>query len=185
MDFQSFLDNLVAWALTSGIKVVVILIVAWVATRVAKLVIRKVLRNLVRVKNGIKQGRFEGIDLADERLKTLEKVCSSVAKTAVWLIALITLLPEFGVNIGPLLAGLGIAGLALGFGARSLVADYISGLFILLEDQYRIGEEVDISGTKGKVKDFNLRRTVIEDENGVLNFVPNSQIKKASNFSRK
>lgn len=181
MNFQNIADNLIVWVSSSGVKVLVILIIALIITRTAKVVVKKGLKNFIKIKNGV----AGEADLDQERLKTLGKVIYSIVKTAVWLIALITVLPEFGVNIGPLLAGLGIAGLALGFGARSLVADYIAGLFILLEDQFRLGEEVDIGGTKGKVKDFNLRRTVIEEENGAVSYVPNSQIKKAANFSRK
>ncbi len=167
MNFQIFVDNLIAWAFTSGIKVVVILIIAWIVSGLAKLSIKKLLKN------------FTG-----ERLKTLAEVSHSIVKTIIWIIAFITILPEFGVNIAPLLAGLGVLGLALGFGARSLVADYISGIFILIEDQYRLGETIEIDGVKGKVRGFNLRRTIIENENKVIVYIPNSQIKKASNFSR-
>lgn len=180
MDFQSFSDKIVFWVFDHGVRVVVILIVAWVLTRVSRVVIARLLRRFLKKSDQLQMG----LAFEEKRLETLEKVSRSILKSVIWLIAIITILPEFGVNIGPLLAGLGIAGLALGFGARSLVADYISGLFILIEDQFRVGEEVDIGGTKGKVKDFNLRRTVVEGEGGVLNFIPNSQIKKASNFSR-
>lgn len=168
MNLEIVLDNLINWGLIKGIKIVVILISALIFIFLSKIFIKKILKNFKK-----------------ERITTITKVFYSGAKTIIWIITILTLLPEFGVNIGPLLAGVGIVGLALGFGARNLVQDYISGLFILIEDQYRIGEKVEIGGVKGKVKDFNLRRTVIEEESGVLSYIPNSQIKKTSNFSRK
>ena len=78
-----------------------------------------------------------------------------------------------------------MVGLAIGMGSRSLVQDYLAGLFILIEDQYRIGEEIDVSGKKGKVVGLNLRRTIIKDSDGIIHYIPNGQVKIASNFSRK
>ena len=183
MVFGNFLENLISWTFSHGLKVAGILIITWISIRFAKIFLSKFLSNFV--KKGFKIGRVKNVQLEEKRLETLEKVSYSILKTVIWLIAVVTVLPEFGVNIGPLLAGIGVTGLALGLGARSLIQDYLSGLFILLEDQFRVGEQVEIAGQKGKVKDFNLRRTVIEDENNVLHFIPNSQIKKSSNFSRK
>lgn len=183
MTFESFLENLISWVFTHGIKIVGILIVAWVLTRVTKVFISKFLRNFI--KKGFKIGKIENIKMEEKRLETLEKVSFSILKGVIWIIAILTILPEVGINIGPLLAGVGVGALALGLAARGLIQDYLSGIFILLEDQYRVGEEIEIAGSRGKVKDFNLRRTVIEDENGALHYIPSSQIKKASNFSRK
>lgn len=179
------LDSALNWLFTSGLKVVLVLLAAWIGLKIFKAVVLKLLTRAIKQGvNGlrVKTGRPK---VEEERLKTLQKVSLSIAKTVVWLLAVITILPEFGINIGPLLAGLGVAGLALGFGARSLIQDYISGLFILIEDQFRVGEEVLLDGTRGKVKSVNLRRTVLKDTEDVLHYLPNSQIKKASNFSRK
>lgn len=182
MILENILEDLISWTISHGIKVLAILIVASIATRFVKIFISGFLKNLA--KNGIKLGKVESKRLEEKRLKTLEKVSFTLLKIIIWLIALITILPEFGVEIAPLLAGIGVGGLALGFGARSLIQDYLSGVFILLEDQYRVGEEIEIVGTKGKVKDFNLRITTIIDSENTLHYIPNSQIKKASNFSR-
>ena len=175
-------EVLLAWLLSPGIKIGVILIMAFIITRFIKVFISKFLQNLNN--KALKFGKIEP-KFEEKRLKTLEKVSFTFLKTIIWLVAFITILPELGIEIAPLLAGLGVGGLALGFGARSLIQDYLSGLFILLEDQYRTGEEVEIAGTKGKVKDFNLRITTIIDIENTLHYIPNSQIKKASNFSRK
>ncbi|MCD6232770.1 mechanosensitive ion channel [bacterium] len=175
----NFLFN---WLFSHGIKIAGVLIVALVSVRVGKVFISKYLKSLFR--KGVKFKKISAV-LEENRIDTVNKVVFSIFKAIIWIIALITILPEFGVEIGPLLAGVGVTGLALGLGARSLIQDYLSGLFILLEDQYRVGEEVEIASQKGQVEDFNLRRTVLRDSNGILHYIPNSQIKKVSNFSRK
>ena len=176
------LDNILSWALSSGIKVALILLVAFVATKFARVFIVKFLRRIVKQSLKFANSNKE---LDEERQQTIGRVLISIIRLVIWLIAILTILPELGINIAPLLAGLGVVGLALSFGARGLIQDYISGLFMLLEDHYQIGEQVELAGTTGKVKDFNLRRTVIKDEAGDIHYIPNSQIKKASNFSRK
>ena len=176
------IETLLAWFISPGIKIGVILIIAFIIIRFIKVFISKFLKNLNN--KALKFGKIES-KLEGKRLETLEKVSFTFLKTIIWLIAFITILPELGIEIAPLLASIGVGGLALGFGAKSLIQDYLSGLFILLEDQYRVGEEVEIVGTKGKIKDFNLRITTIIDTENTLHYIPNSQIKKASNFSRK
>ena len=182
MVLENFLENLISWTTSHGIKVLVILIVASIAIRFVKVFIFRFLESLVR--KGAKLGKAES-KFEEKRLKTLEKVSFTFLKTIIWLVVVITILPEFGVEITPLLAGIGVGGLALGLGARSLIQDYLSGLFILLEDQYRVGEEIEIAGTKGKVENFNLRTTTIRDSENTLHYISNSQIKKVSNFARK
>jgi small conductance mechanosensitive channel len=179
---EQFLEDTSIWFFTKGIKILVILLFAFLLTKIAKISISKFLKSIVKKKDKLEKVKLE---LQSQRIQTLEKVFYSITKTVIWIVAIITILPELGINIAPLLTGLGIGGLALGFGAKNLIQDYISGLFILIEDQFRVGEEVEIGGKKGKVIDFNLRRTVLENSEGVLHFIPNSQIKVATNFSRK
>ena len=180
MIFVNYLNNVVPWLFIHGIKIVIILAFAYAGIILSKVFISRFLKSLI--KRGAKFKRETRID--EERIRTLEKVFYSIARTTIWLIAFVTILPEFGIAIGPLLAGIGVAGLALGLGARSLIQDYISGLFILLEDQYRVGEKVKVAGQEGKVRDFNLRRTVLSGLEGTLYYIPNSQAKVVSNFSR-
>ena len=175
MNYQNILQNLIAWVTKHGIKVVAILIAALVINRIFKFLIAKAIRTVIEKSNGKIQG---------QRIKTLSKVFTSTLKVVIWIIAILMILPEFGVNPTPLLAGAGLVGLAIGMGAKNLIQDYLAGLFILLEDQYRVGEEVEILGKKGEVVDLNLRRTVIKDSEGNLHYLPNGQIKTASNFSR-
>lgn len=94
------------------------------------------------------------------------------------------IISELGVNIGPLLALAGVAGLAFGFGGQYLIRDLISGLFIIVEDQYRVGDVACVADTCGLVEDINLRRTILRDLDGVVHNVPNGEITKASNLSK-
>jgi small conductance mechanosensitive channel len=94
------------------------------------------------------------------------------------------MLSEIGLNIAPMIAGVGVVGIAIGFGAQSLVKDIISGLFILLENQYRRGDVVKIAGTSGLVEDINLRRTLLRDLDGIVHSVPNGEISVSSNYTK-
>jgi len=176
MNFQNILQNLISWVIGPGIKVIVILFLALVISKIAKVFVSRTVKTIVEKSNG---------QIQKERAKTLSKVFSSTLKIMIWVIAILMLLPEFGINPTPLLAGAGLIGLAIGMGSKNLVQDYLAGLFILLEDQYRVGEEIDISGKKGRVVDLTLRRTVIKDSEGTVHYIPNGQIKSASNLSRK
>ena len=119
-----------------------------------------------------------------QQLRTLAGVINSVGIFVIIFIAAMQVLPIFGINMGPLLASAGIAGLAIGFGAQTLVKDVINGFFILLENQYNVGDTVKVSGVKGAVEAMTLRRTVLRDADGTLHVVPNSEIKIVSNLTR-
>jgi len=120
----------------------------------------------------------------EQRIHTLVAVLRGSGRFVLVIWALFTVLPELGVNVTPILASVGIAGIALGFGAQSLVKDVISGLFILLENQYSKGDVVKVAGTTGLVEEVGLRRTVLRDLDGIVHHVPNGQIAVASNFTQ-
>jgi len=119
-----------------------------------------------------------------KRAKTLSRVLVSVGKVVVFFIATFMVLSELGVDIAPILVGVGVVGVAIGFGAQSLIKDLIAGLFIILESQYRVGDVVRISDVSGLVEDINLRRTVLRDLDGAVHVVPNGEIRVASNFTK-
>src|SRR5436190_3887037 len=119
-----------------------------------------------------------------QQVRTLATVSSSVGIFVIIFVAGLEILALLGINLGPLLASAGIAGLAIGFGAQTLVKDVINGFFILLEDQYHLGDVVEIAGAKGTVEDMTLRRTALRDADGTLHFIPNSEIKVVSNLTR-
>jgi len=123
------------------------------------------------------------------RATTLGAVLRSIAAFVIWSIAAITILGELGVNLGPLIAGAGIAGVALGFGAQSLVKDFLAGIFILVEDQYGVGDIIDVgelSGTQvsGSVEGVSLRTTRLRSMNGTVFHVPNGTILRVGNMSQ-
>lgn len=178
MEFEKF----ISLVFLKPFKIFAILIAAWIFTIIGKIAIKRIVASIAqRCKSVLKKNK----KIQEQRIETLVSVFNSTLVAVIWIIAILTILPELGVNIGPLLAGAGIAGLAIGMGARNLIQDYFSGLFILMEDHYRVGEEVNILGTQGKVLDLNLRRTIIQDQEGVIHIFPNGQINKVSNFSRK
>jgi moderate conductance mechanosensitive channel len=130
------------------------------------------------------EGRKLPPGLRVRQFQTLASVLNSVGVFVIFFVAALTVLPLLGLNLGPLLASAGIAGLAIGFGAQTLVHDFINGFFILLENQYDIGDTVRIAGVKGAVEEMSLRRTVLRDDDGSVHTVPNSQITIVSNLTR-
>ena len=122
--------------------------------------------------------------LRSQQLHTLASIVGSVGKFVIFFLAALQALPLFGVDVKPILASAGIAGLAVGFGAQTLVKDVINGFFILVENQYDVGDTVKVAGVTGTVEDMSLRRTTLRDANGTVHVVPNSEIKVVSNLTR-
>lgn len=121
---------------------------------------------------------------AQKRAKTLGSIINSTLTVIVVFVALMMILQEFNIKIMPILAGAGIAGLAIGFGAQTLVKDVINGFFILLENQYYVGDIIKVKDVAGAVEDINLRRTVLRDMEGAVHFIPNGQITQVANLTR-
>jgi small-conductance mechanosensitive channel len=119
-----------------------------------------------------------------QQVRTVASVLTSIGGFAIFFVAALMVLNVFGLNLAPLLASAGIAGLAIGFGAQTLVHDFINGFFILFENQYDIGDTVRIAGVKGTVERMTLRQTVLRDDDGTLHLVPNSVVQIVSNTTR-
>jgi moderate conductance mechanosensitive channel len=119
------------------------------------------------------------------RAQTIGLVLRSVGTTLIWSIAVITILGEIGINLGPIIAGAGIVGVALGFGAQSLVRDFLSGIFMLIEDQYGVGDIIDTGEATGTVEAVTLRTTRLRSVEGVVWHVPNGQIVRIGNMSQR
>ncbi len=122
--------------------------------------------------------------LRAQQLRTLTSVINSIGVFAIFFFALIGALRTFSIDAAPLLASAGVVGLAIGFGAQTLVKDMINGFFILLENQYDLGDTIRIGGVSGTVEQMTLRKTVLRDVNGALHTVPNSEVKIVSNLTR-
>ena len=119
-----------------------------------------------------------------ERARTIGTVFSSAFNAAVWIIALGMILGEFGFNLGPVIASAGVIGVALGLGAQTIVRDVLSGIFMLVEDQYGVGDEIHVQEVEGKVEKVGLRITQIRDQEGVLWFIRNGEILLVGNKSK-
>jgi small conductance mechanosensitive channel len=116
-----------------------------------------------------------------QRVETLTRVTGSVARAVIWLGTIAVVLDAIGISVAPLLAGAGIAGVAVGFGAQSIVKDFFSGFFILLENQFSVGDTVTLAGITGVVEQMTLRITVLRDAAGTAYFIPNSNIGNVAN----
>ena len=128
--------------------------------------------------------RGESREGMKKRADTLQTVFMGLGKVLIILLVTFMVLSELNVPIGPILAGLGIVGIAVGFGAQYMIRDLIAGVFILLENQYRVGDVARVADIAGLVEDITLRKTVLRDLDGIVHHVPNGEIKVASNFTR-
>jgi small-conductance mechanosensitive channel len=158
-------------------RVLIVLVVAFVLIRLLRATTRRLDRFSQNITTGERVHQMY-------QLRTLAQVINSVGVAIIFFLAAMQILPLLGLDIKPLLASAGIAGLAIGFGAQTIVKDVINGFFILLEDQYHLGDVVQIAGVKGTVEDMTLRRTALRDGDGSLHFIPNSEIKVVSNLTR-
>jgi len=167
------------WLASSGIRILVIIATAAVIYLLLRYSIPPLIRRTVEHRM---KGKFA--EEIKQRANTMSSMLVKIGLGIIVILALITILSELGVNITALLAGVGIIGIAIGFGAQSLIKDYISGIFILLEDQYDIGDVVRVAGIAGLVEEVGLRRTVLRDLDGIVHSIPNSEITTASNFTK-
>jgi len=156
-------------------KIVLVVVVSFLLIRLLR---------LITVKAVALQTRKLPAGMRAQQIRTLAGVITSIGVFLITFVAVLELLPLLGLNLGPLLASAGVAGLAIGFGAQTLVHDFINGFFILFENQYDIGDNIRIAGVKGAVESMTLRHTVLRDDDGTVHIVPNSQITIVSNTTR-
>lgn len=171
-------DQTVEWATTKGISCLVTLILAAIALRLGTTLIDRI---QARLQDHL---RPEANARVTQRSLTLTTILRSTLKTVILFAATLSLLSAVGINITPILASAGVVGLAVGFGAQSLVKDVITGFFILLEDQYGVGDVVTIDGKSGLVERMNLRITQLRTTSGELITIPNGQVSIVSNQSK-
>jgi small conductance mechanosensitive channel len=146
-------------------------------------VLIRIVRVLTRGMTGLQMRRIPA-GFRAQQIQTLAAVINSIGTFVILFVATLQILPLLGLNLGPVLASAGIAGLAIGFGAQTLVKDFINGFFVLLEDQYNIGDTVRLAGVKGTVENMTLRRTELRDDDGTVHIIPNSQVQIVSNMTR-
>ena len=178
--FLEFLDGFNWQAIfKAGFRIILVLLITWMGMKVLRSFIRRVEKQLV--KKSQKEG--EPPSESQKRIETIVRLMRQAFMLSLWIIALLVILREIGVEIGPIIAGAGIVGLAVGFGAQNLVRDIISGFFILLENQVRVGDVAIINGTGGLVEKIKFRTIVLRDLSGVVHIFPNGTITTLSNMT--
>ena len=171
------LGEIMFWLRTSGLRLVVIGIGSILLVRLLRVVADRILRLMV-------SGGAPAVTEREKRARTLASLLRAVGTTLVLIVAVMMALREIGLDITPLIAGAGVAGLAIGFGAQSLIKDIVAGFFIPLEDQFHVGDVIQAGGVSGQVERMTLRMTIVRDLQGTVHFIPNGEIKVASNLTK-
>ena len=170
------------WFNGAPLHVVLIIVVAIATQQLGRRTINRIVDRISRA--DLIPGPKNLAHRQAERAKTLGTVLTSTLNGAVWLIAVFMLLGEFGLNLGPLIASAGVIGVALGLGAQTIVRDVLSGILMLIEDQYGVGDQVDVLEIKGKVEKVGLRITSVRSSDGTLWYLRNGEILKVGNQSQ-
>jgi len=169
---------IIGWLSGHGVRIVLIILGSWGLYWLVKRLLPSAVCTVVA------KEMPDQPEEAEKRAQTLSKIFITTGLVVIIIVAAFTVLSELGINIMTAVAGLGIAGIAIGFGAQSLVRDIIGGVIILLENQYRIGDVVRIADIAGLVEDIDLRKTVLRDLDGIVHIIPNGEIRVASNFTK-
>ncbi|HWM21371.1 MAG TPA: mechanosensitive ion channel family protein [Ilumatobacteraceae bacterium] len=197
-DGNDTLAKLADWFVNRPLQILMILVAAWLLSKLARRWIRRVVQRIVSSDRemaarqlrriGVRPPPMLTTEVADPRRETralaISGLIGSTASALIWTIAVMLAVGRVGLDLGPLIAGAGIAGIALGFGAQSLVKDWISGLFMTLEDQYGVGDVIDVGEASGVVERITLRATVLRGVDGTVWHVPNGQIVRVGNRSQ-
>lgn len=175
MDVNHILSTIGSWVVNTGLKIFLILIVTLIVIKGVGIFSERLTALLMKRQTD---------EEYKKRADTLASVIRHLLNVVILIVAVMTILAQLGVEIGPILAAAGIVGLAIGFGAQSLVKDVINGFFILLEDQIRVGDVVDINGKGGLVEKVNLKMTILRDLAGNVHFIPNGTIDIVTNMTK-
>ena len=167
-------------AAQTSLRIALVVIAAYVGIKVLRIALDNLERLLIRAAELTERVPGAG----SQRIKTLIGVLRTIAVMLVWFVAVVTSLSHIGVNIGPILAGAGVVGLAVGFGAQNLVRDLVSGFFLILENQVRVGDAAVINGTGGLVERISFRTIVLRDLEGVVHVFPNGTVNTLANRSK-
>ena len=183
--------------LSKPLRILLILLVTYLVVRISRRVIKRTVEPLrkegtqrrltgIRNKTGLSLLDTGEIPTARrvQRAETIASVLRSVVSIVIWSIAVLIILSELGIDLAPLLAGAGVLGVALGFGAQSVVRDFLAGTFMVLEDQFGVGDVIDVGDASGTVEGVSLRTTRLRDVEGVVWHVPNGEIKRVANKSQ-
>jgi len=176
--FLKWTELIIPWIMTHGVKVLIILVAAYFLNRIFQRLIVKVIRIAVV------SDAFTSKQAEKKREDTLIQILSVTIKILIVTIMSLMVLQEIGMKIGPILASAGVVGLAFGFGGQYLIRDIITGLFIIIENQYRIGDVISVENISGVVENISLRKTILRDMDGTIHHIPHGEIKKVSNLTK-
>jgi small-conductance mechanosensitive channel len=176
--FTGIYPQILDWMSNQGAILLTIMVGTWLVLLIARRLIKRWSKMLI--------GRAEHRHRSEgkKRIQTLSQLSLNVVTVSLLILAAIMLLSQLGINVGPLLAAAGVLGIAIGFGTQSLVKDVITGLFLLVENQFNVGDVISVVGVAGIVEKSTLRVTVLRDLEGKVHFVPNGQINVASNLTK-
>lgn len=183
-------EELLDWMVGTPLRVTLMFASAFAVNRLLRWFVDKQIRRLFETTRKVASrapamlGEPEVVERVEQRARTVASVLRSFLSAVIWSVAGMLVLGELGVNLGPLIAGAGIAGVAIGLGAQNVVRDFLAGLFILAEDQLGVGDVVDLGPATGVVERVTLRSTVIRALDGTVWFVPNGQITRVGNLSQ-
>ena len=169
---------LTTWIIDHGLKILLIIAAVYVIKSIAQ----RFIGTLVR--RAIKHGIHSTAESEEKRENTVVAILNGIVLVVLWSVAIIMIISEFGIEVGPIIAAAGIAGVALGFGSQYLIKDMIAGFFIIIENQYRVGDVVSMDGTAGLVEDITLRMTTLRDLDGVVHHIPNGNPSVISNLTK-
>src|SRR5580658_9155790 len=174
----NFLSQWIEIAWGRGLRLAGILLLAFILTRLLKSVVKRIVYKPAG-DNAARAARMR-----EQQTRTVADILDSTGFAIIATLAILMALREFGYDVTPLAAAAGLASLAIGFGAQNLVRDLIAGLFVIIEDQYVVGDIVRIGQTTGRVEYVTLRRTVLRDDQGAIVTIPNGQVQQVANLSR-
>ena len=174
--------NILEWLSGAPLRVLTVIVAAWISYSIGHRAIDRAINKLATA--DLKPGPGVAKRQA-ERARTTGSVLNSILKAIIWIIAIGMILGEFGFNLGPVIASAGVIGVAIGLGAQTLVRDILSGIFMLIEDQYGVGDQIKVLEIEGVVEKVGLRITTIRDKDDVLWYVRNGEILVIGNGSQK
>ena len=179
INVMPMLAGIGSWLLQHGTRILLIIAIGYLMHWVARVSIPQIIERSIKTKPEKHPDRDEII----RRSQTLSRVFAQTVTALIIFIVFFMILSEVDIDIAPLLAGAGVVGLAIGFGAQNLIKDILNGIFILMEGQYDVGDVVKVAGIAGLVEDINLRRTVLRDLDGIVHNIPNGEITTSSNYT--
>jgi moderate conductance mechanosensitive channel len=194
MTGNAWLSGAVGWLANAPLRILIILLVAAIVRFVARRTIDRLARGATngktpRILRPLKERAPQTVgalisERRQQRAQTIASVMKSLTSFLVWGLAFMLILGEIGINLGPIIASAGIVGVAIGFGAQNLVKDFLSGMFMMLEDQYGVGDIVDVGPATGTIESVGLRVTTLRDVNGTVWYVRNGEILRVGNSSQ-